>query len=76
MMVQTLPKPSNTEYNNVLNLTTNAENDRIYVLNQSTHTFKLEYYGNYSFGTTNTAETLTGDTASFAFSRRKWYRQY
>ena len=59
-----ITEPSNTEYNNVLNLTTNAENDRIYVLNQSTHTFKLEYYGNYSFGTVNTRETLSGDTAS------------
>ena len=34
-----ITEPINTEYNNVLDLTTNAENDRIYVLNQSTHTF-------------------------------------
>ena len=59
-----ITEPSNTEYNNVSGLTINAENNRIYVLNQSTDTFKLQYYGNYSFGTTNTVETLSGDTAS------------
>ena len=30
------------------------------MLNQSADTFKLRYYGNYSFGTDNTIKTLSG----------------